>query len=85
MRYLPDFYDEDTKTLYNNIVERFAAAGYAPEDVHRKIYMAVDLISTVSSDAILYRRPFSIEVIRGPLTEAAIAIFNNGAQKGESE
>lgn len=85
MRYLPEFYDEETKTLYNSIVERFVNAGEPADAVNKKIYMAVELICTVCADAILYHRPFAIETIREPLTEAAIGILNSGAQKGESE
>ena len=84
MRYFPEFYDEEAKTLYNNIVDRFAAGGYDPEDVQKRIYMVVDLLGAVSSDAILYQRPFPISQIRGPLTEAAVGILLGGANKGET-
>ena len=84
MRFFPDFYDEEAKTLYNNIVDRFVSGGYAPDDVQKRIYMVVDLLGAVCSDAILYQRPYSITVIREPLIDAALQILQSGAQKGET-
>lgn len=85
MRYFPDFYDEDGKKLYNSVVDRFVAEGYRAEDVHKAIYMIVDLIGTVCCDAILYGRPFGIEQIRPALTEAAVGIMKSCVQKGEPQ
>ena len=85
MRYFPDFYDEEAKKLYNDTIDRFVRAGYPAAEMHKKVYMAVDLIGTVCTDAILYGRPFGIDDVRGPLTLAALGILRSGAPEGALE
>ncbi len=83
MRYLPDFYDDEAKTLYNDIVETFVRYGYSAADIRKKIYIAVCMIGSVCSDAILYGRPYDIGAIRETLTAAALGIL--GAANAEEE
>ena len=75
MRYFPNFYDEEAKTLYTDIMNVFSRFGYDPEKLQKKIYMIIDMIGAVCSDAILFGHPYPIEDVREPLTEAAISIL----------
>lgn len=82
MRYFPDFYDEEVKTLYTDIMRVFSRFGYSPAALQKKIYIIVDMIGAVCSDAILFGHPYSIEDVREPLTEAAISILAGAAPAG---
>lgn len=75
MRDFPDFYDEEAKLLYNDIIDRFVRCGYAAEDVKKKIYIAVSMIGAVCSDAILFGRPYDIGSVRETLVDSTLALF----------
>ena len=75
MRYFPDFYDEEAKTFYNDIIDRFVRGGFDADDIQRKIYLAVSMIGSVCSDAILFGRPYGIDAIREPLTASALRVL----------
>ncbi|MBQ7637490.1 MAG: TetR/AcrR family transcriptional regulator [Clostridia bacterium] len=77
MRDFPDFYDEEAGKLYSGILERFVDLGFDRDDINRKIYIAVDMVGSICSDAILFSKPYSIENIRRPLTEAALAVITS--------
>ena len=79
MRFFPDFYDEEAKSLYNDIVDRFVKSGFTAEEVEKKIYVTVTMIGSVCSDAILFGRPYDIDEVRGTLTETALGIFRPAA------
>ena len=75
MRYFPDFYDEEAKTLYNDIIDHFVRGGFNADDIQQKIYIAVSMIGSVCSDAILFGRPYGIDEIREPITASALRIL----------
>ena len=78
MQFFPDFYDEEAKTLYRKFVDRFIRAGYPEEEIDRKIYMVVCMLSGVCSDAILHGRPYEMSVIREPLVAAVMNVLELG-------
>ena len=82
MRYFPDFYDEEAKMLYNDIIERFVRGGFDADDVRQRIYMAVSMIGSVCSDAILFGRPYDIGMIREPLADAALRVLGVAETNG---
>ena len=75
MRYFPDFYDEEAKTLYNDIIDHFVRGGFDADDIQRKIYLVVSMIGSVCSDAILFGRPYGLDEIREPLTASALRVL----------
>lgn len=79
LRDFPNFYDEEISTIYNRIIQRFVGLGYDEDDINQKIYIAVDMVGSVCSDAILFGKPYSIEKIRQPLIEAALGILISSA------
>lgn len=85
MRFFPDFYDEEAKSLYNDIVNRFVQGGFSAADVEKKIYVTVTMIGSVCSDAILFGRPYDIETVRGTLTDAVLGIFRPAAGEVQHE
>ncbi len=72
MRDMPDFYDEEAKTLYNDIIDKFVQNGFDEAEIRKRIYFTVSMIGSVCSDAILFCRPFDISAIRETLTDAAL-------------
>ncbi len=75
MKFFPEFYDEDAKTLYTDIMKVFLREGYTEEEFRRKSYMALEMIGAVCADAILYGRPYDMETMRLPLTEAVLRVL----------
>lgn len=85
LRDFPNFYDDEVNGIYNRIIGRFVQLGFDEESINEKIYIAVDMVGSVCSDAILFGKPYSIEKIRQPLTDAAIAILVSGTQLNRGE
>ena len=85
LRDFPEFYDEDTGRLFKSISDRFSAFGISEEEVHKRIYISVDMIGSVCADAILLGKPFGIESIRYSLADAALAVIFGGTHSGKGE
>lgn len=81
LRMYPSFYDKDAELLFSGIVEKFTAEGFSFEKVHRIIYIVVDMVGSVCSDAILYSKPFALEDIRPCVIDAAMNIIRCEAVK----
>jgi len=79
LRDFPEFYDEEVGRFYNGIIQKFVNIGFNKDDINRRIYIAVDMVGSVCSDAILFGKPYGIEDIRRPLTDAALSILTSGA------
>ncbi|MCH5198958.1 MAG: TetR/AcrR family transcriptional regulator [Oscillospiraceae bacterium] len=78
LRDFPRFYDDEVENIYSGIIQRFVQLGLSEDDINKKIYLAVDMVGSVCSDAILFGKPYGINEIRRPLTDAAIAILMSG-------
>lgn len=83
----PHFYDEEVEKIYSGIIEKFVQLGFDKDSINEKIYIAVNMVGSVCSDAILFGKPYSIDIIRQPLTDAAIAILISGTEinRGETD
>ena len=68
---IPNLDDEEIAVYYLRILDRFIEFGYSKENAEKVMYIVVDLVGSVCSDAVLYSKPFSIEEIRGIVRTAA--------------
>ncbi len=76
---LPEIYDEDIKRIYSLVIESMGNFGYSPDTAHKTVYIVVDMVGSVCSDAILHSKPYPIEQLRNIVIESAICIFKNNA------
>ena len=79
LRYFPSFFDEEAETLYGGLLQRFETYGYTQDAANRTIYIVVEMLSAVCADALIYGRPFSLDELREPLTQAAVTLIERGA------
>lgn len=78
LKVLPNLGDEEIARYYYRILDRFIEVGYDKENAEKTIYIIVDFVGSVCSDAVLYSKPFSIEEIRETVKTAALNIINYG-------
>lgn len=81
LKMYPEFYDKEAENMFGIIVKRFENAGFSTQQAHKIIYIVVDMVGSVFSDAILYSKPFSPDDIRPIITDAALSVISNGADK----
>lgn len=75
LKALPNLDDEEIAVYYLRILDRFIEFGYSKENAQKVMYIVVDLVGSVCSDAVLYSKPFSIEEIRGSVRTAALNVI----------
>lgn len=76
---LPDIFDEDIKKVYARFITLMGDFGYSPDKAHMTVYIVIDMVGSVCSDAILHEKPYPIEKIRDTVVDSAICIFKNNA------
>lgn len=78
MRRLPQFYDDEIEGFYHKLIGKMEETGYSEEGAVKTIYIVVDMIGSVCSDAIMISKPFPIGEIRENVVNAALAIIKAG-------
>lgn len=81
LKTFPSFFDSEAAAQYMKITERFIANGFTVDDAHKTVYIVVDMVGSVCSDAILYERPFALNEIRARVTDAAVAVIKQGMKQ----
>lgn len=56
--------DEMLKDKMDGLIELNIKNGYTREDTVKKMYLIIDLVGSVCSDAVIYEYPFTLEEIR---------------------
>lgn len=74
---LPELYDDEIKSLYDYVLNFMGTIGYSPKMAHMTIFIVIDMVGSVSSDAILHKKPYPIDELRETVIESAICIFKN--------
>lgn len=75
LKVLPNLGDDEIARCYYEILEKFIEFGYDRENAEKTMYIVIDLVGSVCSDAILYSKPFSIDEIRDNVKTAALSII----------
>ena len=75
LKVLPNLGDEEIARCYYEILEKFIEFGYDRENAQKTMYIVIDLVGSVCSDAILHDKPFSIDEIRDNVKTAALNII----------
>jgi hypothetical protein len=78
LKVLPNLGDEEIAHCYYEILEKFIECGYDRENAQKTMYIVIDLVGSVCSDAILHDKPFSIDEIRDNVKAAALNIIEYG-------
>ncbi len=79
IKHLPEFYDSEIADMYRSLIDRMISLGYTPENAHITTIIVVDMTGNVCSDAIMYEKPYPIEIIRDIVVSSAISIIRNNA------
>lgn len=79
IKQLPEFYDSEIADMYRSFIERMVDLGYTAENAHITTIIVVDMTGNVCSDAIMYEKPYPIEIIRDIVVSSAISIIRNNA------
>ena len=74
---LPDLYDDEIKSFYEHVLSFMETIGYSPKMAHMTIFIVIDMVGSVCSDAILHKKPYPIDEIRETVIESAICIFKS--------
>lgn len=74
---LPDLYDDEIKSFYEYVLSFMETIGYSPKMAHMTIFIVIDMVGSVCSDAILHQKPYPIDEIRETVIESAICIFKS--------
>ncbi|MBQ3537377.1 MAG: TetR/AcrR family transcriptional regulator [Clostridia bacterium] len=74
---LPDLYDDEIKNFYEYVLSFMETIGYSPKMAHMTIFIVIDMVGSVCSDAILHKKPYPIDEIRETVIESAICIFKS--------
>ena len=74
---LPELYDDEIKSFYEYVLSFMGTIGYSPKMAHMTIFIVIDMVGSVCSDAILHKRPYPIDEIRETVIESAICIFKS--------
>lgn len=74
---LPDLYDDEIKSFYEYVLSFMGTIGYSPKMAHMTIFIVIDMVGSVCSDAILHKKPYPIDEIRETVIESAICIFKS--------
>ena len=77
MREYPNCFDAELEEIYGGVLRRFSEAGIPGEEAARTIYLVVSMINSVCVDAILFSRPYPLEVIRQSAIEDAVTIIRS--------
>lgn len=90
LKLLPSFYDKELETVYNRIIAKFEENGCSAERAHKTVFIIADMVGSVCSDAVLSKKPFSIDEIREEVKNAALSIVkgvikSNTEEKGTIE
>lgn len=83
MRDFPRFYDDEADGMFEVVMQKFEAEGFSAEETPKTLFIVINMIDSVCSDAIMYGRPFPLEEIRDTVIDAAMAIFRNKMRKRE--
>ncbi|MBQ6420992.1 MAG: TetR/AcrR family transcriptional regulator [Clostridia bacterium] len=75
LRQFPDFYDPEVSEMYRKVVGGLGIPEAEMDNFQQKVYVMVDMIGSVCSDAIIYGQPYTLDEIRGCVTETALAVF----------
>lgn len=78
LKALPLLDEGEIAEQYNSILMKFVEFGYDETTARKTIYIVLDLVGSVCSDAVLYSKPFSIEEIRENVKFVALNIIENG-------
>ncbi len=79
LRNLPEFYDPEIEEIYSRMIKEMEKLGYSEQTAHITVYLIVDMMGSICSDAILLGKPFPIEQIRNTVIESALALIKNNA------
>lgn len=79
LRNLPEFYDSEIEEIYSQMIKEMEKLGYSEQTAHVTVYLIVDMMGSVCSDAILLGKPFPIEQIRNTVIESALALIKSNA------
>ncbi len=79
IKHLPEFYDSEIADIYRSLIDYMVKMGYTPENAHITTLIVVDMTGNVCSDAIMYEKPYPIEIIRDVVVSSAISIIKNNA------
>ena len=71
--------DEEIGDLYKEVLRQFEAVGFSAVQTEQTIFLVINMIDAVYTDALLYARPFSVQEIRPALIDASMAIFASRA------
>lgn len=74
---LPDLYDDEIKSFYEYVLSFMETIGYSTKMAHMTIFIVIDMVGSVCSDAILHQKPYPIDEIRETVIESAICIFKS--------
>ncbi len=85
IKQLPEFYDSEIAEIYRTFIDQMQALGYTPENAHITTLIVVDMTGNVCSDAIMYEKPYPIEIIRDIVVSSAISIIRNNAHFSRGE
>ncbi|MBR0510585.1 MAG: TetR/AcrR family transcriptional regulator [Clostridia bacterium] len=85
LRQFPDFYDPEVSEMYRKVVGGLGIPEAEMDNFQQKVYVMVDMIGSVCSDAIIYGRPYTLDEIRGCVTETALAVFTPVFADGREE
>lgn len=67
--------DSDIKDRIDRIVELNASNGFSKNETMKKIYLTMDMVASVCSDAIIFESPFRLEDIRPQILSSAEKIL----------
>lgn len=85
LRLFPNFYDSEAEELYLEILKLFTDNGFSEPTANKTIYLLADMIGSVSSDAILTGRPFTMKELRPVIENAALSIVRGALEKEKEE
>ena len=71
--------DGEIGDLYREVLRQFEAVGFTDVQAEQTIFLVINMIDAVYTDALLYARPFSVQEIRPALVDASMAIFTSRA------
>jgi len=80
MKNAPDFGDETTNAVYELVVSEMIKNGYTRETATKIIYLVVDMVASICSDAILTGKPFTIDEIKPFVLMSAKSLIEHGKE-----